>query len=204
MLIHGQPANSTVRAVGDTRLYVLRRADFLPVLKQRRPRTRVKLDLPLHAGVRLLSAALLLVALVFFLALLMELGREGDLRMIPTAFPAATRFTGDYLQNLTQGDLGMVASPFGRSEGRPVLEELRQALPKSLGLLAVSLLLAATIGLYLGMGAALRRNRGRQSQALRRSCGPSGTGDDLDSPGDHGRDRGVCPGLGAGGGTVVA
>jgi peptide/nickel transport system permease protein len=106
---------------------------------------------------RLLSVAVLLIALIFFVTLLVELGREGDLGTLPKAIPAAARFTVEYLQNLFRGDLGEIASPFSSRPGTPVLEELRRALFKSLGLLAVSLLLAVIVGLYLGMAAAVRR-----------------------------------------------
>ncbi|MGD8624775.1 MAG: ABC transporter permease, partial [Anaerolineae bacterium] len=51
-----------------------------------------------------------------------------------------------------------VASPFGSNRGTPVVTELARALPKSLGLLGVSLLLAVAAGLFLGVQAAVRRH----------------------------------------------
>jgi peptide/nickel transport system permease protein len=116
----------------------------------------------LRVGGRLVAIAILLVALVFFVALLMELGREGDIRTLPVAAPAAVDYTGEYLKNLAHGNLGTIASRFGRSQGTPVLTTLGRALPKSLGLLTVSLIIAVLVGLYLAVHAALRR-RGRLS-----------------------------------------
>jgi ABC-type dipeptide/oligopeptide/nickel transport system permease component len=98
-----------------------------------------------------------LVALIFFEALVMELGREGDVRALPSALPSAVDFTADYLGGLGHGDMGVIASRSRSVAGTPVLAELRRALPISLGLLAVALALAALVGLFLGIGAALRR-----------------------------------------------
>lgn len=106
---------------------------------------------------RLLAIVLLLIALIFFVALLMDLGGEGDTKGLQVAAPAAARFTIEYIKGLSQGDLGNFASRFGKSTGTPVLTELGRALPKSLGLLAVALVLAVVAGLYLGVVAALRR-----------------------------------------------
>jgi len=101
---------------------------------------------------RLVSAALLVVALVFFEALVV-----GDLRALPAALPAAAEFTAGYLKGLVRGDLGVVASPYHTVAGTPVVVELARALPISLGLLAAALALAAVVGLVVGIGAALRR-----------------------------------------------
>lgn len=106
---------------------------------------------------RLLSIVLLLIALIFFVALLMDLGGGGEIKGLQTAVPAATQFTAEYIEGLSHGDLGNFASRFGKSTGTPVVTELRRALPKSLGLLAVALALAVVVGLYLGTFAALRR-----------------------------------------------
>jgi peptide/nickel transport system permease protein len=115
-------------------------------------------DAVLPSAWRLLSIIVLLVALVFFVSLLMELGREGDLGKLPSAIPAAAGLTGEYLQGLAHGDLGEVDSVFGSNRGKPVLGELARALPKSLGLLAVSMAVAVLVGLYLGTLAAVRRH----------------------------------------------
>jgi ABC-type dipeptide/oligopeptide/nickel transport system permease component len=171
MLLDGRPSDSTVRAVTNAEIYVLRRADFLSIVGQHssQPGSRhsvsVRLVKPgptlsklVTVGGRLLSVAVLVIALIFFVALLMELGRRGDLRMLPSAAPAAGESTVQYLRDLAHGDLGTVASRFGRTEGTPVVTELARALPKSLGLLSVSLMIAVLAGLYLAISAALRRH----------------------------------------------
>lgn len=106
---------------------------------------------------RLLAAALLLVCLIFFIALLTDLGQETGSDSLVASASAAARFTGGYLKNLLRGDMGMIPSRLGTSRGTPMVEALGRALPKSLGLLAVSLLLSAFVGLYLGVTAAVRR-----------------------------------------------
>jgi len=111
-------------------------------------------------ALRALSALLILLALIFFVALVMEVGRVGDLRAIPSAIPTALTFTTDYLANLVRGDLGSVSARRGIESGTPVTTELARALPRSLGLLATALLLSALIGLPLGIGAAVRRKTG--------------------------------------------
>jgi peptide/nickel transport system permease protein len=107
---------------------------------------------------KLLSIVILVVALVFFVSLLMELGHRGGITALPSALPAAFDFTVEYLQGLARGDLGTVASPYRSISGIPVTTELARALPKSLGLLAVSMMLAVVVGLLLGMTAAQRRS----------------------------------------------
>jgi len=106
---------------------------------------------------RLLSTALLLVTLVFFEALAMELGQEGNLQALPSAVPSAAGFTADYLKGLARGDLGVISSGHRAIAGTPVTDDLGRALPKSLGLLAFALTLAALVGLILGIVAAFRR-----------------------------------------------
>jgi ABC-type dipeptide/oligopeptide/nickel transport system permease component len=53
--------------------------------------------------------------------------------------------------------MGTVARLTTSLSGEPVVSKLAQALPRSLGLLAVSLTLAVLVGLPLGIGAGLRR-----------------------------------------------
>jgi ABC-type dipeptide/oligopeptide/nickel transport system permease component len=171
MFLEGAPSVSTRLAVSDAELLVIHRADFVSIADQHRSQLVPKwpksslgalydavIPILLRGGGRLLSIALLVVALIFVVALLMELGREGDLRTLPSTAPVAAAFTGEYVKGLARGDFGTIASRFGRSVGTPVTSELARALPKSLGLLAVSLLLAVLIGLYLGISAAVRRH----------------------------------------------
>ena len=106
---------------------------------------------------RLLSILVLLIALVFLVALAVDLGQEGNLQSLPAAVPSAAGFTADYLKGLARGDLGVIASGHRAIVGTPVTDDLGRALPKSLGLLAFALTLAALVGLILGISAAFRR-----------------------------------------------
>ena len=112
----------------------------------------------LTTGWRLLSVIVLLVVLVFAIALLMELGRGESTRPLGESLTAAANTAGLYFQGVSQGSLGEISSRFGSSKTTPVVEELKRALPLSLGLLALSLLLAVPLGIWLGIGAALRRH----------------------------------------------
>ena len=98
-----------------------------------------------------------MIALIFFEALAINLGQEGNLQALPSAVPFAAGFTANYLKGLTHGDLGVIASGHRTIAGTSVVDDLGRALPKSLGLLAFALLLAALVGLILGITAALRR-----------------------------------------------
>lgn len=97
------------------------------------------------------------IALIFFVALLIAMGHGGGLESLPSALAEAAEFTGTYLKNLVRGDMGAMVSPYRSVAGTPVTTELARALPKSLGLLAASMALAIVTGLYLGTVAALRR-----------------------------------------------
>ena len=114
---------------------------------------------------RLLSVPLVLLALIFGVSLVVELGREGDLGMLSSALPSAAEFTVDYLRGVIRGDLGVMASPHRSIRGTLIADELGRALPKSLGLLAVALTLAALIGITLGIVTA-HRSANRFSRVL--------------------------------------
>ncbi len=125
----------------------------------RRPPGRAAVLL-LDVAWRALSVVLVAVALIFLVALLVGLGRRADLGGLAEVVRGAGTFTVGYLRGLARGDLGVVASGHPSVAGAPVVEELRRALPLSLGLLATALSLAAATGLALGAGAAvLRRSR---------------------------------------------
>jgi ABC-type dipeptide/oligopeptide/nickel transport system permease component len=106
---------------------------------------------------RMLSLLVLLMALIFFIALAADLGQRGGLHAFPAALSSAASFTVDYVTDLAHGDLGLIAPSYPSAPAEPVTAELARALPRSLGLLAVSLVLAVIIGLTLGIGAGLRR-----------------------------------------------
>lgn len=111
--------------------------------------------------IRLIQRSALLIfllpALVFFIALAMGLGQAGGWSALLDAIPPASEFTKEYLVNLAHGDMGSIAPSYGSAPAVPVTAELARALPRSLGLLAVSLALAVLIGLPLGIVAGLRR-----------------------------------------------
>ena len=109
---------------------------------------------------RLLPTPALLVVLVFFVALTVNLGQEGGLGSLPVVAPSAAGFTIDYLANLVQGDLGVVAPLYPSASTPSVAAKLARALPRSLGLLTIAMTLAIIIGLPLGIGAGLRRKTG--------------------------------------------
>ncbi len=106
---------------------------------------------------RVISTGLTVIALVLFLSLLAELGREGGLQKLPSVAPGAAAFTADYLRDLLHGDMGVVASSRLSLTNVSVLAELQRALPVSLGLLASALSVAALVGIVLGSGAAVLR-----------------------------------------------
>lgn len=106
---------------------------------------------------RVISTGLTVIALVFFLSLLAELGREGGLQKLPSVAPGAATFATGYLRDLLRGDMGVVASSRLSLANVSVLAELRRALPVSLGLLASAVSVAALLGIVLGSGAAVLR-----------------------------------------------
>jgi peptide/nickel transport system permease protein len=85
------------------------------------------------------------------------MGRAGGWAALLDTLPFASDSTEEYLVNLAHGDMGAIAPAYASAPDAPVSAELARALPRSLGLLAVSLLLAVVIGLPLGIGAGLRR-----------------------------------------------
>ena len=106
---------------------------------------------------RVLSALILLIALVFFVALAVELGQRGGLQALSVSAPIAVDFSTAYLSNLIRGDMGVIAPTYAAAPPAPITAELARALPRSLGLLAVALALAVLIGLPLGIGAGVQR-----------------------------------------------
>ncbi len=94
---------------------------------------------------RLISLLILLIVLIFLVSLAINLGQEGNLGALRSAVPSAARFTTDYLKGLVHGDLGIIASGRRAIASTPVTTELGRALPKSLGLMAFALTLAALV-----------------------------------------------------------
>ncbi len=104
---------------------------------------------------RLLYAGLVLLAVIYMTFFGLGVSRGKDLGT--TAWLAAGD-TADYLGRLARWDLGRtyLANTGGRTA--PVTERLPEVLPRTLILLGVSLLIAAVVGVLLGMVAARRRS----------------------------------------------
>jgi len=106
---------------------------------------------------RFVLLILILPTLVFFIALTIDLGQAGGWNAFLDSVPPAFEFTKNYLVNLAHGNMGSIPSISPGAPDTPITAELSRALPRSLGLLAVSLALAVLIGLPLGISAGLRR-----------------------------------------------
>ncbi len=94
---------------------------------------------------RVIFTAILLLGVIFFVALAMNLSAGGGIKSIAEATPAALDATLQVLGDLFGG----------RIEGS---RELVRALPKSLGILAASLVLGTTLGILFGGLAAIYRH----------------------------------------------
>ncbi len=111
-----------------------------------------------NRSLRRISFLLFLIpALIFFITLAMGMGQSGGWSALFDVMPFASDSTEEYLVNLAQGDMGNIAPSYASAPESPVSAELVRALPRSLGLLAVSLVVAVLIGLPLGIGAGLQR-----------------------------------------------
>jgi peptide/nickel transport system permease protein len=104
---------------------------------------------------RLAFGALVLVSIIFLSHLGLGMARGSSFQ------PALTRATSQtlaYLGRLVHGDLGLSAAGSITLRPVPVAEVVPAALLKSLGLLATALLIAALVGVALGLWAAARRH----------------------------------------------
>ncbi len=112
-------------------------------------------------GQRLIFGALvcLFIILLSYLGLEMATGTE-----FSTAFREAIPNTIIYIDNLLHGDLGSTTAGSETLLPRPVSEVIRERLPRSLGLLGASLVLASVAGIMLGVLAA--RSRSERSLAI--------------------------------------
>ena len=135
-------------------LYITRWIPGLPSLFDSAPRASILLAAWTPVGLlraRRLSdplsllPELLLLALIFLVNLCAELAFRGGLSGLGEAFPEALYTSYQFLADLFQGNV-------------EALEEMWRVLPRSLGLLAVSLALGIAIGLPLGMLAAVKRH----------------------------------------------
>lgn len=103
-----------------------------------------------------LAFGLLVLAVIVFVSFLgLEMARGADLA-------AALRYAAEtslvYFEGLLHGDLGYTSAGSVTLRPVPVSTVLADVVPKSLGLLAISLLLAVAVGIPLGYLAARRRH----------------------------------------------
>ncbi len=108
---------------------------------------------------RLAGILLISLAIIFFCALGVEMMRRSSggvrLRDLPSMIGGSVRQTRAYLGSLLRGDLGFVLRARGRSRITvPVTTVLADTYGKSFGLLLISLLIAAVLGIVAGMLAA--------------------------------------------------
>jgi len=102
------------------------------------------------------------LGIVFFAFFGMRMSRNSTVASpsynpIPPAKYAATA-TVDYVKGLFHGDLGEMVVRSGRSARMaPVSEIIADTYPKSMGLLLISLILAALIGIPIGVFSAVRK-----------------------------------------------
>ncbi len=128
------------------------------------PRLAVTGKMPLDAFInlgafllpRLFFAALVLLTIIFLTYMGLDMASGTD---FVTAIQEAVPETITYIHNLLQGDLGMTATPAGSIRSVPVTDVLTQWLPRSLGLLAISMIFASVMGLILGINAARRGSK---------------------------------------------
>lgn len=108
---------------------------------------------------RLIFGAFVLLSIIFlsYLGLEMASGTEFG----PAALESLPK-TKEYIGSLLQGDLGLTTAGSNTLVPRPVTEVIAELLPRSLGLLGISLLFASLVGILLGIRAA----RGSSQQSI--------------------------------------
>jgi len=108
-------------------------------------------------GKRLFFGLLVLAAVVVLSYLGLEMARGTSFW---GASGHAVRSTATYVGKLIRGDWGQSAAGSVASRPIPVVRIVSEALPRTLGLLASSLLFSSFVGIGLGLLAATRRNEG--------------------------------------------
>jgi peptide/nickel transport system permease protein len=104
---------------------------------------------------RLQSILLISLAIIFFCALGLRLMRQTPGYTIADALPEAIRDTASFLRNLPAGRLGVVYQTMGRRRvPAAVSTVVADTYVKSMGLLLISLVFAAALGITLGSLAA--------------------------------------------------
>ena len=100
---------------------------------------------------RLVFGAVVLIFIIFlsYFGLDMATGTE-----FGPALQRASTDTLTYLERVLHADLGLTTAGSETLLPRPVIEVVRERIPRSLGLLGISLLFAAVVGVILGVTAA--------------------------------------------------
>jgi peptide/nickel transport system permease protein len=129
-----------------------------PTVSRRRS-GRTTIDLLLFVGQRLVFGLLVLLAIIYLTYLGLEMA--GGTPFGPAVREASAQ-TVAYVGRLVQGDLGMTSAGSDTALPRPVGEVILERLPRSLGLLGISLSFAALLSIPLGILAA----RGRSQRSL--------------------------------------
>ena len=114
------------------------------------------LDLLLFVGQRLAFGLLVLLAIIYLAYLGLDMA--GGTPLGPAVREAFAR-TVAYVGRLAQGDLGLTSAGSDTALPRPVGEVVLERLPRSLGLLGISLSFAALLGILLGILAARSRSQ---------------------------------------------
>lgn len=112
---------------------------------------------------RLIFAIVTLVFLIFITFFGLSMARG-----VPTAASLryASQSTVSYLAHVAQGDLGTAFISVGTSRRAPVTQIIARVLPRSAGLLVLSLLLGGLLGFLVGGWAAYRRSQRVRLTAL--------------------------------------
>ncbi|NIM92877.1 MAG: ABC transporter permease subunit [Anaerolineales bacterium] len=105
---------------------------------------------------RLVFGALVLLFIIFLTYV--GLGMAGGVDF-GDALEEAVPKTIEYINNLLHGDLGMTTAGSNTLNPVPVSDVIKERLPRSLGLLGISLILASIIGIVLGILAARSRSQ---------------------------------------------
>ncbi|MDX1418262.1 MAG: ABC transporter permease subunit, partial [Candidatus Promineifilaceae bacterium] len=107
-------------------------------------------------GQRLLYSALVLLAIIFLTYFGLEMAGGAG---FGSAVQEGAVDTIQYVGRLLQGDLGMSTAASSDVRPRPMGEVIVERMSRSLGLLAISMIAATVIGVYLGLRAARGGNK---------------------------------------------
>ncbi|MEZ4657090.1 MAG: ABC transporter permease subunit [Caldilineaceae bacterium] len=118
----------------------------------------VAVELALLVLRKITFGALVLLLIIYLSFFGLDMARGGA--FFTAAAEAAVR-TQAYVLNLAAGNLGVGMAATSANNPKPVSELLWQYMSRSLGLLGIALLLAALVGVTLGVRAALQRQSSR-------------------------------------------